>query len=514
MAYRTLRLAIGDGGRAFTLEEHPMVRMALVGKPRRVERAETFFDTPDLRLRQSGWTLTLRRRGERWFGCATSTREESEGVGEWECGLGEATPDWGEIRRHLPEAAREGIRGRKPEALFEMTCVEERVRLEFPDGTRIQARELRGESRRDGVVEERFHELILDALSGAPQRFFHAALALARHYAAHLEPMSPADRGFVRLDAGWLAPVPRRDAGVGRGAGVLEAFTLAGSGLLQEILDNLAPLAHGSGAVRLAAAERVRGAMARLAGLFGLFHPLLPDKVRREPEAELNWLLGELEPLGEWLALERQVLLPMRGRCAEYVQLDSILEKHGRKRQLAAERVAGVVASVRFTQLMLGFAGWLVGVEELRNSLLAAEPLLRDRLNGSGEGLAREGLRRLHKLLVEQGGRYWEAEGAFREPVEPLARAEAIAHALELFPAWFEEKRARPYREALDGVVGRWRALVGLADARRLWDDLDSGRDEALRALFAGWHGALLEREWEDGRRAWGQFLSAAAPFG
>ncbi|MBF0295307.1 MAG: CHAD domain-containing protein [Magnetococcales bacterium] len=514
MSYRTLRLMIGDGGQAFTMEEHPMVRMALVGKPRRLERAETFFDTPDLRLRQSGWTLTLRRRGERWFGCVASTRVERAGGGEWECGQGDAMPDWGEMRRHLPEGVREEIRGRKPEALFEMACVEERVRLEFPDGTRIQARELRGELRRDGVVVEPFHELILDALSGAPQRFFHAALALARHYAARLEPLSPADRGFVRLDAGWLAPVPRRGTEVGRGAGVLEAFSLAGSGLLQEILDNLAPLAHGSGATRLGAAVQARGAVARLAGLFGLFHPLLPDKVRREPESELNWLLGELEPLGEWLALERQVLQPLRRRCGEYVQLEQVSEKYARKRQLAAERVAGVVTSVRFTQLMLGFAGWLVGVEELRNSLLATEPLLRERLQGSGEGLAREGLRRLHKLMGEQGGRYWEAEGPFREPVEPLAWAEAIAYALELFPAWFEEKKARPYREALAGVVGSLRALVGLADARRLWDDLDPGRDEALRALFAGWHGALLEREWEEGKRAWGLFSAAAAPFG
>ncbi|MBF0263584.1 MAG: hypothetical protein HQL97_17300, partial [Magnetococcales bacterium] len=79
MNFESIRLRVG-GDEHPPLVDHPVVRAALIGKARHVERVESLFDTPDMRLTSRGVRLTAWRLGGKWMAGARFSFLDQERV--------------------------------------------------------------------------------------------------------------------------------------------------------------------------------------------------------------------------------------------------------------------------------------------------------------------------------------------------------------------------------------------------------------------------------------------------
>ncbi|MEO5330476.1 MAG: CHAD domain-containing protein [Magnetococcus sp. YQC-5] len=511
MSWRTLRLRINEGELGSELAEHPVIR-AVGGKSRMLERSETFFDTADLMLCRRGMLLTARRQGVHWVGGVWSYVGE-EASKEWECGEGEGVPDWTDLKKHLPEGSLEGIKVKNLEKLFEMRRQEERWRLDFPDGTRMVVREVRWE-----VVEGEeglfWREVVLEYFGGNPNRFFQTVLSLGRHVGGVLEPLNPASRMCVGRDSTIMKLTVWKGSVFSAGEGAFKALSGAGESLLQLMLDQLAPLRYGPSEVSLEAMGQLGWAVDKMRALIGLFHTLLPEKLRHDMTMELEWLAGELEPVRAWNGVLGNVLVPMEGRFSGHQEvLGGVMEQARQQQQGACEQVMRAISTFRFTQLVLGFASWLIGEEGLKISLLESDPLLRERLSASSEGVIREGLSRSHKVLSDLGRKYWRKSPGSGDVGDMLADVEVLSHGLTLFSGVFADKKVPRYQESVAELGRELRVLKRLADEERLWHGLSLGQDEKVLHLFLGWQGARMEQGLMNCKRAWEVFEQSPVPF-
>lgn len=510
MTVKTVRLRIQEGNQVSPLGEHPLVRTVMVGKSRTMDRTESWFDTPDLMLRRRGIFLQARRLGGKWVGSVHFSSGGEVRSKEWVCGASDGPPDWSELKRQLPEAWQGGIKINSLELLFAIECLEERWRLEFPDGGGMTLLELHGVMR-CGSVRRSFHELVLENLAESPTRFFHMALALGRHFGAVLEPLSPSTRGFVRRDVGLLEVASWNKSGCRSTDQAIEAFSTSGAALLELMLALLAPLMYGINEDVVVAGERLGWVVARLSTLLGLFQFLLPDKLRQEMEGELTWLAGELQELDEWSGLLQHTLRPMVVHFQAYPVVSTALERAEKRQKAAIKQVLTAVESARFTQLFLGFAGFLMGEEGVRASLQETDPMQLGRMSEGADGVVRVRLRQLHKGVCEQGRNHWSLQEI---PPVPLLLGISRIHAMTtLFADVLTDNKMQQYQDVVATLYGQLRVMIRLRNEHRLWSRLVTEKEAtATHALFAGWQGAKLELSFGTLHRAWEAFLAFPVP--
>ncbi|MBF0627305.1 MAG: hypothetical protein HQL91_03700 [Magnetococcales bacterium] len=503
MTFDSMRMRVGGATGVAPLADHPAVRAAVTGKSRVTERSAFCWDTPDLKLARGGMILTACRPGSRWQAGLSGVQAGGEGR-EWECGNGER-PDWGDLKRQLPEFLSEGIKIKSLEPLLTIEQREERWRLEYPDGARIVLRELRGRvTRPEGGEEQPFHDVVLEGSGGAPVRFLQTALAVGRHFSALLEPLGPVARALVRRDSTLLVPVAWHEGGGVTGERVIGALARAGAARVGWIRDQLAPLVHGVGAIRIQAAGNLIQAVAGLHRLIQSFGELLPEPLRRDMESELHWLSGELAEVAFGAGLV-QATVPWMCDCfpEDAKPLEARRVRAQQAWDLALERAVRAVDSFRFTRLFMGFAIWLGSEEGLKAATMESDAGVRERLHGSVEGMARELIRRGSRVLVE---------GDCAAPLEVLARAEALDEILALFAGAIPERKSGVQRSAVTDLVRSARRVVELEAEQRLWQRAGSGDGPtAVDHLFRGWQGARLEAARSDFRLTWEPFSGASS---
>ncbi|MBF0429435.1 MAG: CHAD domain-containing protein, partial [Magnetococcales bacterium] len=345
-----------------------------------------------------------------------------------------------------------------------------------------------------------------------PNRFFQTVLALGRHFSGVFEPLTPLTRGFARLDPAVVPMVPWNGNRTVEGGCVSEVLSKTGESLLRWVMDHLAPLVYGLQESRQEAVINLSFAVTRLRFLLGVFHVFLPERVAQEMQTELTWFADELAPLQAWNGLLQEGLRPMRARFSDYPLLGQVIEQAEEQMELAFQQGVRAVESFRFTQLISGIAGWLIGGDGLRAALIESDPLFVERLRGPAEGVVREELRRTHKLVVDRGRKYWrDAEG---DLVEFLPFVEALSQVVLLFIELSTDKKGLRYQEAVVMLDRELKGLARLVGDQRLWGELDSGAEEAVRHLFNGWQGARMEQGVRGCKRSWEGFMASPVPFG
>ncbi|MEO5346626.1 MAG: hypothetical protein H7834_09645 [Magnetococcus sp. YQC-9] len=515
-----LRIEGVDGERA-PLSEHPVVRAALTGKARRFERTESLYDTPDRLLLRRGIRLTAWRTDAKWQACVHGMTSEGGARGrEWSCGDAEG-PEWSGLKRQLPEALLEGVKGRELVPLFTVAMREERWRLEYPDGTRMVMWESHG-LLEGSWGEESWHEVRLESETGMTVRFLQTVLALARHCAAGLEPLSPLERGVARLHPEAILSPELAGCAALPGERLVDALVRLGRAQLDGLSGQLAALRAGTGASAARAVERMLDGIAGLHDLVNWFAEFLPIGWQREMVEELLWLRGELLPcragdgvVGELNAQRRGVSEPERlsvwGAAVEFA------------REQAWQRARQATGSLRCARLLLGFAIWLHGAEGVKGAAAESDSVAIGRLDLPVEGVARELLRGLHRPLrgwakVEIDVR--AGEEALNSPGEALLHME---RAVAWFGGLFVERKAGGYCAGLSDLAGFWRAWRDMNERERLWQQLSRDRgvvaalaareEEALRHWVAGWQAARMHAVVEGMELARERFVRMASPF-
>ncbi|GAB0057059.1 hypothetical protein SIID45300_01380 [Candidatus Magnetaquicoccaceae bacterium FCR-1] len=513
MNFETIRLRVNDAGRTTSLVDHPAVRAAVSGKARVVERVESLFDTPDLRLTSRGVRLTAWRLGGKWMAGVRFAPPDQERAREWGCGDGDR-PDWSELKRQVPEMLLEGVKGKGLVSCFTVASREERWRLEYPDGTRIVLREVRGLTS-GSWGEESWHEVALESESGVTGRSLQTALALARHGEAGLEPFSAFERGVARLDPGRVV-VPESVAGTAlAGERLIDGLIRLGWAQLVGVGEQLAPLHAGSGARAARAAGHLSEALGGLGFLVTWWGEFLPLVWQREMLAELAWARTELDVCRERAGLLEQ----LRAQSIFITQpepFSSLIQGAESDLERALQRARQAMGSVRFARLVLGMAIWLHGAEGVRAAAVESDAAHSGRLDLPVEGMARELMRGLHRAwrgVVKSEGEFGIG---LLEPTREFADSLlALEQAVIWFGGLFAERKAGGYCAALDELAGATRMWRDLEARGRGWRAALAGHphDARLSGWLEGWHAARLEGVIQTFRLARERFLTTSAPF-
>ena len=322
----------------------------LAGPPAAARELETvYFDTRKGALRDAGFSLRVRRSGDRFVQTVKRKRGKSAGLfvrQEWEAEVGGLAPDLKALRRTPLKALVDRIGSEPLVALISARVRRNAWRLERK-GSRIEIVLDEGEIV-SGRSKAPICELELEIESGKPARLFELARELGAAVPLRLGVLSKSERGYA-LAEGRLGRCARAepvalDAAMSEG----DAFRAVAYACLRHYrLNEIVLLAeHQAGAV-----HQARIALRRLRSALSLFRATVSGKEYQALREEVGWLASRL---GD--ARDADVLI-----AGDHGLGDDGLARADmqRRRDKAYDRLEKALRSERTRALMLRLALWI-----------------------------------------------------------------------------------------------------------------------------------------------------------
>jgi triphosphatase len=377
------------------VEALPALRDAL-GRAAQHHVSTIYFDTPDHDLWKKGFSLRIRKSGDRYIETIKQETASLIARGEWEKETNSATLDLAYAEK-TPLADLIGKRRVKTllRPTFEVV-VERRVFDMTVNNSEIE-----------GVIDlghidagcDRLpvRELELELKSGTPHALLDLARTICRQAPLELSFLSKAERGF-RLAAGtWGQSVKGSDPRLRGDMTCREAFQEICRTCLHDVMLNSAALA---GSDHVEGVHQARVAIRRLRAALTLFKPMIRDDAFMALSGELRWLAGLLGT----------------ARDLDVMQLEgAAILANGEveaRRSAAHQAVRDGFASERYRIFLVGLVAWIeagawqvqyAGLVEACVADFAAKRLRkrRKRLVAAGEGLAGQGPEARHRIRID-----------------------------------------------------------------------------------------------------------------
>lgn len=491
-----------------------LLKQLATAKPATRLLRNTYFDTPDRRLKDHGMELRVRRVGR------VSIQTLKAGGQATEAGL-HTRQEWearvaGPMPELVPLAARvgEGSTWEKvlsapglAQALVPIFGSEVRRTvwtLRLAQGAEVELALDLGELKH-GDRREPISEVELELKAGAPQALFDLALQLQEQVPLRVGNRSKAARGYALQTPSAAAAVKARPVALSAEMSVEAGFQVIVSNCVAQMQDNEIGVMQGTDPESI---HQMRVGMRRLRSALRLFARWIPFPPALQQE--LGWLGGELGAARDADVLADGTLPKAIEACPQEADLlplrQSASTVAGEKRRQAA----AAVASVRHSRLMLRLVGWLHAShwrESLDETALGrlAEPL---------ERRATRILARRHENLIEIGKR--SARGTPEERHQVRIAAKKTRYATEFFQSLYPARRVKRYVSGLAALQDTLGWLNDAAVADRLLCEIETSRPELARgASFArGYLCAATKQDLPGLGKLWKEFSSTEPPWG
>jgi inorganic triphosphatase YgiF len=484
----TLRLSPEGAAR---LRRHGVLAQWRTGRAVSRRLVATYFDTPDMDLRDQQVALRVRKVGRRHV---QTVKQAPQNEG----GLLTRLEDEAEVISSRPDVSLVGHK--KLRRMLTAPEVAERLRPVFVTDFRrsvvpLQVRDSHIELAIDqGEIKTesgsvRICEAELELKEGGLAAIYEVARALNAVVPLQVETLSKAERGYALVDG---AVPPARKAGaidIPPDATVGEAFQLVGRSCLLQLRANAG---SARAAVSNEAVHQMRVAIRRLRSALYAFRKALDEHERSQVTELVRWIMKAMAPARAWDVFVDECLEPLRLHLpdeAARAALEGFADDVAQMRRRAHADVKATLADPRFTTTCLEIeAWWETGGAMAALGEASAMPV---------EEFARDTLRQLGRRLIE------EADGIDHRAGEELhqlrIRAKKMRYAIEFFRSLFRKKAVKPYVAALAAVQDRLGAINDALTAQALLDQLDRERPPAdpaaragARALIAGWASARI----------------------
>jgi triphosphatase len=328
------------------------------GSARSQERLiSTYYDTPDLALKQQAMTLRVRERGGQFIQTVKTGDLGAGGIlsrGEWEDRLVDHRPDPAAERSgpHLPQGLAENLR-----SVFVADVTRTAYEVEPAPGTEIEAAVDEGEIKEaKGDRTEPVSEVELELKRGDVAALYDLALQLLDVAPIRIDLRSKSERGYRLGDRGERPPAAVHAAPV-----VLNAEVTIGAALQKIARSCFTQLIRNEAAVFADEPEGVhqmRVALRRIRSAVSS----LKDQLSGEDH---DWVTEQLRWLGGTLGLARNLdvfaieLLPAaRDGLPEEPDWDNLAATLLRLRQQAYHEVREGILSKRYTVTVLQLLRW------------------------------------------------------------------------------------------------------------------------------------------------------------
>ncbi len=462
---------------AETLVTTPPWQSVAPGKIRKLH--SVYFDTADGLLFRSGFSLRIRKEGNRHIQ-TIKTLGQNDGAfaerGEWSVPLSGLIPD-------LEDAAASVIRpivgSMTPvapvEAVFEIAV--RRHVCHVREGQSLVEVAVDFGELRIGERREAFHELELELADGRKADLFALARKIFREVPVRLHMQAKAERGFEML-SGARASLKAGKVGLSGEMPVSQAFQSVMISCLRHLMANEAAFWQAGSPETI---HQARVAMRRMRAAMQAFRKYTRDEMHDRLRAELRDLAGELGAARSIDVYIADFLTPEAEEQSD-PEYRNLLAEYEKKRERAYQSAADMLGSPRYRHAILTIAEWITcgnWLEKLPDNI----PLLG--------GYAERALGRSWKKVRKQA-RYLET--VTEEQRHDLRIAiKKLRYGCEFFSFLFPEGA-----DASEGGVKRKhelrkrivRHLVSLQDALGMLNDIAEARNrnplsDMAQKLFA-----------------------------
>ena len=443
-----LKFQLGPGAvEALRAESFPLEKSSVA------QLHAVYFDTPGHALRDAGFSLRVRRKGDTYS--QTLKHRAAGGLferDEWETQV--AGPDLDlEALAATPALAAIGDASLAPAFAVE---VERRTHLWAQGSTRIEV------SFDTGLIvaggrQEPIAEMELELLEGAAPALFTLARDLLAKAALTLSFESKAERGYRLAGHDGVAALKAQRTAIGPKTSGAEAFQLVARDALVQIAGNARLLQRAQNPDVL---HQLRVGLRRLRAALSVFKGMLDAEGLNDARRETHWLAGELAE-----ARDLDVFLQNAATT------DEIEESAGRAAFFRALRIAqaeaydralAAVRSERFRVLLLSLGEWIDAGAWLR----LANDEQRQVREGTAAALAAAVMDKLDRRLRRRSRRFLHLEVEARHDLRKQAKKLRYAAAFfgEAFPK--HPKRRERYVALLRVLQDRLGELNDMAVAR------------------------------------------------
>ena len=406
----------------------------------------TYFDTEERDLCRAGFSLRIRRQGDRRIQ-TLKVDGGSRGLvldrGEWETPLDGDALDW---------------RALETTALAPLLCennFKERLRPVFSVRTDRQAFVLDRKRDRIELVLDRFEiaagertgrfgEIELEVKRGTRAGLFAVALDLAQASPVRLSLTTKSERGYTLLDGYAPNAVKAERVALRPGQTSAEAFqTVARSCLAQAVSNEALVREHRSAE----AVHQFRVGLRRLRAAASLFKDILPDDESRAVREDLQWMnhsTGAVRDL--------DVLIARLREAPDHEQPLAAVE---RRREESCDQLLATLDEVRFRRGTLAAAAWI----ETGRWLTLDGPDLHEKRNEAVEERAARELTKRWKRVTKRAGRLAELDPEARHQVR--IEVKKLRYGVEFFGGLFTGKKAKKRRKQASAALEQLQEALG-----------------------------------------------------
>ena len=495
------------------LLRHPLLRAHAVAKPHQLTVADTYFDTPDLRLRHCEVGLRVRRVNGGWIQNMKSGANSNGGLltrHEWESPVAGPAPELTRLRavvddKHIRRAVLAAPALAQRLAPVFTTRVKRTVwdlRLEAGDHIECALDYGRLEC---GDKKTPISELELELKSGDPKHLFDLAIALQRDIPLHIGHRSKADRGYALLAARAPVAVKASKLVLSAKMNVEQAFQAIASNCITHLQANAEGVANGHD---VESVHQMRVGMRRLRSALGMFKGLLhlPDALQQD----LDWLARQLGDARDWDVLTGTTLPAVAHDVADPAQVDGVQRAAADRAHAHHVAAAAAAGSPRYTALILGITRWVQAMAWHDDA--AVTDAARKRRTMPVKKFARKILKRDQHRLRTRAANLRAATPEARHRVRIAAKK--TRYAAEFFASLFAPKTVRPYILGLTGLQDELGFLNDAAVADRLLSEMSASAPqlEASAGFVRGFLAARVKNDDKTIMKLWKHFAPIRLP--
>lgn len=343
---------------ARALERHPLLANI---EPTRHRLLNTYYDTPDLRLKAQCVALRFRKKGWQTLLTVKSAEPASGGLAqrsEWEA---PATPGQWDFAHLDQPALRAMLEAAAPELEALFTTHFRRLAWTLPVGASVielalDRGQIESQGRRSPICE-----VELELVSGEIADLFALARRLQANLTLRPSAASKAERGYALFAGEAPASFKARLTPLDEEANPIEAFRRIALTCLEQLQRNEDGVIHGSDPEFV---HQARVALRRLRSALKLFSPALPADFTLAWSEAWQTLATALGEARNWDVLIIETLPPIAAAFPDHRPLQKLLAQ-GRRQASNAQAVVGRLLTVdEYPRLVTEFSASLYALTD------------------------------------------------------------------------------------------------------------------------------------------------------
>jgi inorganic triphosphatase YgiF len=425
------------------LQQHPLLKKYAVSEPHIEHISDTYFDTPDLDLRQHDANLRVRHLDNTWV--QTLKAGDLSTIGglykrhEWESTVSGPQPDLASLRVliHKKTPWSSLLRSKSLEQKLKPIFTSEVARtvwnLRLPSGDEIESALDLGRLECNGQTAA-ISEFELELKSGQLVHLVDFAIDLQRDISLLIASASKAERGYALLLLRPTAAVKATPLHLSPKMTAAQAFAEIASNCLAQIKANQLGALQGGDVESL---HQLRIGLLRLRSLIKIFRDQLPTS--QSLQQELAWLSSQLSKARDWDVLAGSTLPELIRQLPSEISLSALQRAAEEKSHQLHQNLSSITAEPRYTKLFLGLT------RLLQEGSLLQQTDKQCRLTSLSRKLLARGRRRIQRRSTFQ-----EADQKARHRLR--AAVKTARYECEFFQSLCKRRQSRSYLKALTAL--------------------------------------------------------------